>query len=102
MFYSCYLLTVLNKALCLCFQGFQGKTGPPGPGGVVGPQVTKYKSKHLFLKGGNDWVIWVIAHIVILDILLLFIKFFICDADPVRFYSLLLCCWAANTDLNVW
>lgn len=20
-------------------QGFQGKTGPPGPGGVVGPQV---------------------------------------------------------------
>lgn len=32
----CNTLLILFCFLC---QGFQGKTGPPGPGGVVGPQV---------------------------------------------------------------
>lgn len=35
------ILCILYSQPHLCFppQGFQGKTGPPGPGGVVGPQV---------------------------------------------------------------
>ena len=34
--------TRAHRTQCVLFvalQGFQGKTGPPGPGGVVGPQV---------------------------------------------------------------
>lgn len=32
-------LVLGNIAFMIILQGFQGKTGPPGPGGVVGPQV---------------------------------------------------------------
>lgn len=34
-----YYLEAYKYVFVILFQGFQGKTGPPGPGGVVGPQV---------------------------------------------------------------
>ena len=35
----CRWETQSKCVLFVALQGFQGKTGPPGPGGVVGPQV---------------------------------------------------------------
>lgn len=42
---------VCLTVVCFILQGFQGKTGPPGPGGVVGPQV---QCCHLNLM--IDWI----------------------------------------------
>ena len=42
-------------SLCSIVQGFQGKTGSPGPVGVVGPQVSRILGCYSSMIGVDLW-----------------------------------------------